>query len=85
MADLVNSKVVASSSIMNVFDTFATVTYEPNIPQVGWLVLSVSHSHSNGMCVYTCTLLQIRSDWYVYMVLSAIPWVCHVDIDFLVW
>ena len=35
LADLVNSKVVASSSIMNVFDTFATVTYEPNIPQVG--------------------------------------------------
>ena len=34
LADLVNSKVVASSSIVSVFDTFVTVTYEPNIPQV---------------------------------------------------
>lgn len=24
---------------MNVFDTFATVTYEPNIPQVGWFIV----------------------------------------------
>jgi hypothetical protein len=30
----VNAKVVASSSIMNLFDTFITVTYEPDIPQV---------------------------------------------------
>jgi len=34
LADLVNSKVVASASIMNLFDTFITVTYEPDIPQV---------------------------------------------------
>lgn len=50
LADLVNSKVVASASIMNLFDTFITVTYEPDIPQ-------------------------IRSDWYVYCVVSALPWV----------
>ncbi|XP_065911771.1 nuclear cap-binding protein subunit 1-B-like [Dysidea avara] len=50
LADLVNSKVVASASIMNLFDTFITVTYEPDIPQV-------------------------RSDWYVYCVVSALPWV----------
>ena len=34
LADLVNSKVVASGSIMSLFDTFITVTYEPDIPQV---------------------------------------------------
>ena len=34
LADLVNSKVVASASIMSLFDTFITVTYEPDIPQV---------------------------------------------------
>lgn len=50
LADLVNAKVVASSSIISLFDTFLTVTYEPDIPQV-------------------------RSDWYVNMVLSALPWV----------
>lgn len=50
LADLVNAKVVASSSIMALFDTFITVTYEPDIPH-------------------------IRSDWYVYLVLSALPWV----------
>ncbi|CAI8004654.1 Nuclear cap-binding protein subunit 1, partial [Geodia barretti] len=50
LADLVNAKVVASSSIMTLFDTFITVTYEPDIPHT-------------------------RSDWYVYMILSALPWV----------
>jgi nuclear cap-binding protein subunit 1 len=50
LADLVNAKVVASSSIMALFETFITVTYEPEIPH-------------------------IRSDWYVYMILSALPWV----------
>ena len=34
LADLVNAKVVASSSIMSLFDTFITVTYEPDIPKV---------------------------------------------------
>ena len=34
LADLVNAKVVASSSIMTLFDTFITVTYEPDIPRV---------------------------------------------------
>ena len=34
LADLVNAKVVASSSIMTLFDTFITVTYEPDIPHV---------------------------------------------------
>ena len=34
LADLVNAKVVASSSIMSLFDTFITVTYEPDIPRV---------------------------------------------------
>ena len=38
LADLVNAKVVASSSIMNLFDTFITVTYEPDIPQVSSIV-----------------------------------------------
>ena len=34
LADLVNAKVVSSSSIMALFDTFLTITYEPGIPQV---------------------------------------------------
>lgn len=50
LADLVNAKVVASSSLMSLFDTLVTVVYEPNIPQV-------------------------RSDWYVFVVLSSLPWV----------
>jgi len=54
LADLVNSKVVASASIMNLFDTFITVTYEPDIPQVVYVCACVC------VCVHTCafTLLQ---------------------------
>ena len=47
LADLVNAKVVASSSIMTLFDTFITVTYEPDIPHV-----STPHSPlSLSLCV----------------------------------
>lgn len=34
MADLVNSKVIPISSIISLFDTLITVTYEPGISQV---------------------------------------------------
>ena len=34
LADLVCVKVVTISSIMSLFDTFLTITYEPGIPQV---------------------------------------------------
>ena len=34
LADLVCVKVVTTSSIMSLFDTFLTITYEPGIPQV---------------------------------------------------
>ena len=129
LADLVNAKVVGSSSIMSLFDTFITVTYEPDIPQVvqtfiEWLHLSYD-SHMTPMwhhvtfiwligphvtlmwhhvtCMWLvtsydswphvtlmwllCDLMwhqwlpvasfvsQVRSDWYVYMILSALPWV----------
>ena len=46
LADLVNAKVVASSSIMTLFDTFITVTYEPDIPHVSPSFTSLSLSLS---------------------------------------
>ena len=62
LADLVNSKVVASASIMSLFDTFITVTYEPDIPQVSVSVcISVFVSmyaclnfHAHVWCMHVC-------------------------------
>jgi nuclear cap-binding protein subunit 1 len=50
LSDLMNAKVVPPSSIIALFDTFITVTYEPGISQ-------------------------LRSDWYMNLILSALPWV----------
>ena len=53
LADLVNAKVVASSSIMTLFDTFITVTYEPDIPHVSLsLSLFLSLLGIDHVCVY---------------------------------
>jgi len=54
LADLVNSKVVASASIMGLFDTFITVTYEPDIPQV---CVCLSLCLSASVCVSVCLCL----------------------------
>ena len=54
LADLVNAKVVTSSSIMSLFDTFLTITYEPGIPQVCVCV-----------CVCVCTILCIMYLWII--------------------
>lgn len=54
LADLVNSKVVASASIMSLFDTFITVTYEPDIPQVSVLVYLCGCLYPCLCMVYVC-------------------------------
>lgn len=50
LGDLVNTRVISSSSFVGVLENFVDVTMEDNIPEV-------------------------RSDYYVYMILSALPWV----------
>lgn len=50
LGDLVNTRVISSSSFVDVLENFVEVTMEDNIPEV-------------------------RSDYYVYMILSALPWV----------
>ncbi|KAF7493266.1 Nuclear cap-binding protein subunit 1 [Sarcoptes scabiei] len=49
-SDLVNTRVISTASLINLFENLVDVTMEDNIPQV-------------------------RSDYFVYMVLSALPWV----------
>ena len=49
-SDLVNTRVISSTSLINLFENLVDVTMEDNIPQV-------------------------RSDYFVYTVLSALPWV----------
>ena len=48
-SDLVNTRVISSASLINLFENLIDVTIEDNIPQV-------------------------RSDFFVYTVLSALPW-----------
>lgn len=48
--DLVNTRVISSASLINLFENLVDVTMEDNIPQV-------------------------RSDYFIYTVLSALPWV----------
>ena len=50
LADLVNTRVISSASLINLFENLVDVTMEDNIPQS-------------------------RSDYFVYTVLSALPWV----------
>ena len=63
LADLVNSKVVASASIMSLFDTFITVTYEPDIPQV---------------CLYycMCQCVSVCACMHIFVCLSPC-WIVH--------
>ena len=73
LADLVNAKVVGSSSIMSLFDTFITVTYEPDIPQVvqtfiEWLHLSYD-SHMTPMWL-SCDIMWLSYDSLDLMWLS---------------
>lgn len=49
LSELVNCNVLATSSLLMIYNRFITVTYENNISQA-------------------------RSDWYVWAVLSALPW-----------
>ena len=48
-SDLVNTRVISSASLINLFENLVDVTMEDNIPQV-------------------------RSDYFVFTVLSALPW-----------
>lgn len=49
-SDLVNTRVISSASLINLFENLVDVIMEDNIPQV-------------------------RSDYFVYSVLSSLPWV----------
>ena len=52
LADLVNTKVVASSSVISLFEAFVMVTYEPDIPQV---------RVRTSLFLYICTFITFTS------------------------
>lgn len=60
------------------FENFVNVTQEEDVPQVDAELEEVSPNVSwlssklNGG---VCLCRQVRSDWFVYVVLSCLPWV----------
>ena len=86
LADLVNCHVVTINSLFLMFDTFVDVCLEDNVPQVRqhksqiMMLLTYCVKRTNDTITRRC-LLQVRADWYVYAVLSSLPWVGRELID----
>lgn len=62
------------------FENFVSVTQEEDVPQVGWRLICHWDFTYYGyyisewlMALFLCP--QVRSDWFVYVVLSCLPWV----------
>lgn len=61
------------------FENFVSVTQEEDVPQVGvWTFFALVHTESRSFVHFLTSVLfasQVRSDWFVYVVLSCLPWV----------
>ena len=86
LADLVNCHVVTINSLFLMFDTFVDVCLEDNVPQVRQhnsqitMLLTYDEKCTDDTITRRCSL-QVRADWYVYAVLSSLPWVGRELID----
>ncbi len=72
LSDLVNCKVVSPHSCLGFLENLTDVILEDGIPQVRpW----TQFFQISDIVSYPVGIFQTRSDWYVFSVLHAFPWV----------
>lgn len=83
LADLVNCHVIAAGSLLQLLDNMVDAAKEDGVPQVSTLILykimwfppTVFFNESTLLFADPNFISQVRRDWYIYAVLSTLPWV----------
>ena len=71
ISDLVNVRVLTTKSVLDIYHGFVEVINDPESPQV----LSDSHYSSHFQFTFHGNwFIKVRNDFYVYCVLSSLPW-----------